>query len=142
MNPASPRRGIKLATDSLYYCEEVLPYIGKYKYYARKFDKDSFYVFKAKAEDLFGNIGFTESDIADATVYAITIRNDKKLKFRKEFIYEYLDKDRFDFTLKLEKLFYGKLSTSANSAIIDGLLINIPQEPPLPPDLSSSGCIR
>ena len=138
-NPDSPRMAIKLTPDSLYYCVENVysGYSGNYDYYGRKFDRDSFYAFKRKADKLFANVGFTQNDVADAAVYSIVVKENGKY-FRKEFIYEYLDDSQLNFVMQLEKLFDKKCKPLvANPGIDDGLLKDILPEEPLPPPFPS-----
>jgi len=139
MEPNSPRRAIKLTPDSIYYCEEKVygERSGNYDYYGRRFDRDSFYAFKGKADKLFANVGFTENHIADATAYSIVLKEQGKYMFRKEFVYEYLDESQQKFVLKLETLFDGKFKhLTSNPGMDDGLLNMLP-EPPLPPPFPS-----
>lgn len=132
-NPAEPRVAMEITPNTLYYgVEKMNPeHTGVYMCYWRKFDLDSFNLYKNRIKETF-KADFTENDVADATEYVLVLKENGKETIRKRFVDAFLNEEERLFLQEIQNLDKRNLNVSSH-IIMESILNEELPKPPLPP---------
>ncbi len=110
MNPDSPRFGLSITPDAIYYCEEDAVKMGNYTYYKCVVDSRIFDQFKNKIEmEFFTELPFTA--IIDATPFQLNTKFEASQKVHK-FYFRTLNKKQLQIIndiLQLKRLRFQRI---------------------------------
>lgn len=135
IDPATPRIGIKIQSDSIYYCEEKEEKKGEYNYFSNEFSDTLFLKFKNKIMKEFNSADHLNEEVIDGRpwqlIYSLENKRDTILYY-----YSNLTEGQAEISQEIEELSNRKFHQIKYYPFPEELL---KYKLPPPPSLESLG---